>query len=149
MLVMDSLLIDNNTIPLTLADCISTFISHFHPVAVMLQGSYLVISNTTFSNNHGTALGLSGISFIAHGNVSFVNNVGINGGACAVLGRLDLRILSVPCAINFVNNTAILGGAIYAYKCASGFGFIYTNCFYEYMNFHGNYATVSGHSIYF
>lgn len=66
MLVMDSLLIDNNTIPLTLADCISTFISHFHPVAVMLQGSYLVISNTT-SNNHGTALGLSGISFIAHG----------------------------------------------------------------------------------
>ena len=81
--------------------------------------------------------------------MAFVNNVGIDGGACAILGRLDLRILSVPCAINFVNNTAILGGAIYAYKCASGFGFIYTNCFYEYMNFHGNYATVSGHSIYF
>ena len=132
-MIMDSLLIDNNTVPLAPADCISAFVSQFHPVAVMLRGSYLVISNTTFSNNHGTALWLSGIDFIAHGNVSFVNNVGINGGAFAVLGRLDLRILSVPCSINFVNNTAILGGAIYVYKCASGFGFIYTSCFYEHV----------------
>ena len=37
MLIMDSLLIDNNTLPLTPADYISTSVPQFHPVAVMLQ----------------------------------------------------------------------------------------------------------------
>ena len=145
-LTMDSVIVDNNTLPLAPSFC---FVTSSQPIVVLLQGLALHISNTTFSNNRGTALGLNNvdINIIPPENVvSFIGNVGSSGGAVALLGKTDI-VLADDALVEFVNNTAIFGGAIYIYMCAVG-----SSCSCEFglpAHFEGNYATSSGYSIYF
>ena len=140
---MDSVTVDSSSLPLAPSVC---FTASSQPIAVLLQYLTLHISNTTFSNNHGTALGLSNVDIILPKNVSFVGNIGSSGGAVALLGRVDL-VSAQETYSSFVNNTAIFGGAIYVYKCATE-----SSCSCEFglpVHFEGNYATISGNSIYF
>jgi len=86
------------------------------------------------------------VDIILPKNVSFVGNIGSSGGAVALLGRVGL-VSAQETYSSFVNNTAIFGGAIYVYKCATE-----SSCSCEFglpVHFEGNYATISGNSIYF
>ena len=70
---------------------------------------------TTFLNNNGTALYLSGsiARFDAFSVVVFDSNKGKFGGAIALVGRSSLNVFDF-CKFTFVNNSAMrMGGAIY------------------------------------
>jgi len=142
-LTMESVTVDSSSLPLAPSVC---FAASSQPIAVLLQDLSLHISNTNFSNNHGTALGLSNVEIILTKNVSFVGNIGSNGGAVTLLGKVDM-VSAQEMYNSFLNNTAIFGGAIYVYRCATE-----SSCSCEFglpVHFEGNYATTSGNSIYF
>ena len=111
---------------------------------------------TTFEDNNGTALYLSGsvAIFNAASQVIFSHNNGTNGGAVSLMGRSHI-LLNGSSNFSFVNNRARqLGGGLYFKSFDDNdhqpcfiYWDIYTNK--SSFNFSGNYASAGrGHHIY-
>ena len=78
--------------------------------------SGILIINSNFISNNGTAISLreSSVEFI--GNIVFRNNRGMNGGALRLcqFSKMYLLVTSRGLHMNFINNSATsMGGAIY------------------------------------
>ena len=119
----------------------------------------LVILNTIFQNNNGTALMLvsSGVQFI--GNVTFEGNSAPYGGAIKICDSSQMY-LNNKTRVRFINNNAgFTGGAIYAGNvCPTET----PPCFFQVpqtietiedlapdiLYFEGNHAGIAGHAIY-
>lgn len=81
--------------------------------ALYSQGTPIILHDTEFTLNYGSALVLDNVIVQIDGNVLFKNNTGTNGGAVALYGRSKLRI-SKKAHLIFVNNTcSVHGGAIF------------------------------------
>ena len=117
--------------------------SNHRPIEVSL-------GNIIFYQNYGTALTLSNVNVSLHGEMDFVLNSGDFGGAL-LLNEITLTINSdEQCEINFINNTAKYGGAVYILDnpCIEDW---LTNKNYEcniIANFIDNSAVIEGDSIY-
>ena len=119
----------------------------------------IVIQNTTFKNNRGTALMLvnSGVQF--KGKVIFKENSARYGGAMKICGSSQMYLKNET-RVQFLNNSADLaGGAIHAStSCLSET----PPCFFQILQynetivdfaqdilyFEGNHAGIAGHAIY-
>ena len=111
---------------------------------------------TTFEDNNGTALYLSGsvAIFNASSQVTFSNNSGTNGGAVSLMGQ-SYFLLNGSSNFSFANNRARqLGGGLY-FKSSDDNSrqpcFIYRDSYTKRsrFNFSGNYASTGrGHHIF-
>ena len=110
------------------------------------KAEYVKIHNSNFVNNHGTVFTLESngikISLYLYGNIYFINNTGLLGGACALNNVLIQR--DTMGNVIFDRNRGAYGGALYLNnialsdtQCQLKFGII------------NNMATTSGNSIYF
>ena len=115
--------------------------------------------NNTFHSNYGTAIHtVNGIVNFTSSHASFINNIGINGGALGLIGASI--VIFGPKNYNFGNNTAFYqGGAVYVSMIDSTDFINSRNCFFQYHNtgfwnasvtFIGNKAKneKGGHAIY-
>ena len=78
------------------------------------QYSLVYTGHTVFYNNSGTALYIvNGLANFSAGNVTFLSNRGVRGGAMAMIGKSSL-LVGMKGKYSFINNTALdQGGAIY------------------------------------
>ena len=122
----------------------------FNEVTIMASNAVVRLNNVQFHNGTSTALALYFCLTTVGGNVSFVNNTGIKGGAMALYSSL-LEFSDELNSIMFKQNRAMLyGGAIYI-EGTNELGI--TSCFYgmnsdKLVEFKENSAVVSGDHIY-
>eukprot|EP00795_Rhopilema_esculentum_P000238 gene238-9878_t len=96
------------------------------------------VESTPFRNNTGTALVLDSSSLMVHGQVNFLFNQGIKGGAVALYGNSWIQLTSNSELIFQENRAYIKGGAIYFKSSGpSRLGFTSTKlatsrCFFRY-----------------
>ena len=110
--------------------------------SVYAEEFMLLINETVFINNTGTALVLDGSSFTVFGNVTFEGNEGEKGGAVALYGDSWIELTSKSMLLFSRNSALIKGGAVYfKYSGGQRVGFETTrlatkDCFfrYEYQN---------------
>lgn len=109
---------------------------------------YLESGNNNFVSNYGTAMSILKTRLVLYGSWTFIGNTGVFGGAL-LLSLTKLEILGNNVQVDFINNTAKFGGAVYMidYPCMKG---ILVNESYCPINgtFTGNTASVEGHSVY-
>ena len=87
--------------------------SRFVATHIILPNVELTIKNSTFQNSLSTAITLYSSFAILKGEVVFVNNIGIKGGALALIG--STLIIKTNTTVFLGNNHAYeTGGAIYA-----------------------------------
>ena len=86
-----------------------------------------------FTNNFGTALNVvSGIADFSNSSARFINNVGVQGGAVALIGLSTMKV-GLNLNYSFLNNTAQdRGGAIYAQFIDNHDFTISRSCFMQY-----------------
>ena len=73
----------------------------------------VILENSTFSNNKGTALYLTIIEVFFKGNILFINN-SANNGAAVYIEEVDFVSFEDDSNVQFINNGAALkGGAMY------------------------------------
>ena len=105
----------------------------------------VIVTNSNFTNNHGTPLKFQSSEYIADlfftGNNTFSNNTGVFGGACNIH---NVRFRRDEGTVIFENNKGIYGGALYLVTVF----FSMTVCKLK-LTFTGNKAVTSGNSVYF
>ena len=117
----------------------------YDSVAVSLFGITLILRDSLFANNIGTALRLYDVEATFAGEVVFEHNVGRLGGALQLRG--DTVILG-DANVTFCKNFALFGGAMYIDTAYGGNCFIpKTQCFKS-LNFYKNNATTNGGTIF-
>ena len=91
--------------------------------------------HTMFYNNSGTALYIvNGLADFSVGNVTFLSNRGVRGGALALIGKASL-IVGRKGNYSFINNTAVdRGGAIYVLMIDRLDYALSKSCFMKYHN---------------
>ena len=133
-----------------LNDC--KFSSGASPLTI--HGSNVILSgNSTFFNNHNTALVSYSSTITLSGTVSFVNNSGIRGGAMTLYS--STIYLTDGLNVSFINNSALeTGGAIHIEPDMTRNSC--TECFYKIHKDHiktafyysQNFAVFGGNNIY-
>ena len=109
------------------------------------------ISNATFRNNLGTPIiFLSSESYeelylTISGNLSFVQNTGLYGGAFAIYNLYLFLDLTLPSLVIFKENSALFGGAVYI-QGPEVHTSRYCNTILKFIN---NNAVTAGNSVYF
>ena len=109
------------------------------------ENSKMILDNSTFSNNIGTALYSIIPKFIIMNTILFINNTA-NSGAAVYFEEVH-SISSVNADVQFINNSAVQrGGALYFNLVTD-----YCNVFSDPFNasFINNSANIAGNSVYF
>ena len=122
---------------------------YFDQVRITVQGGQF-----TSNGPQGAIQGVNGDYLQLGGKVIFAYNSGENGGAISLSNNVKLSFIDY-CDVTFAGNTATrFGGAIYieetAIQVTTKSSLECALSFYEHylINFHGNRALLSGHSIY-
>ena len=108
--------------------------------------THIILVNSTFSNNQGTALYsiLTDLKF--QGEILFVNNTAISGAA--IFFEEVHSVISDNAEIHFINNSAMQrGGALYLNLVSNDYCNVFPASFNA--SFLNNLADVAGNSIYF
>lgn len=92
-----------------------------------------------FENNSGTALySVNGILNFQKSNATFVNNVGLHGGAVALIG-FSKMIVGQKSSYEFINNSAMfLGGAIFVSQTDITDFLVSKSCFIQDANYNNS-----------
>uniref|UniRef100_A0A1X7T4V2 Right handed beta helix domain-containing protein n=1 Tax=Amphimedon queenslandica TaxID=400682 RepID=A0A1X7T4V2_AMPQE len=101
----------------------------------LLNCGNINISNCTFSNNRGSALGLVNTIVTFFGDNYFINNAGRKGGGIIFI-ITSYIYLSPDAYLSFINNHAdVTGGAINIYQPAVYYahGFSVALCFFQFL----------------
>ncbi len=103
------------------------------------------VGYTKFYNNSGTALYIvNGVANFSDGDAIFLSNMGIKGGALALIGLSSL-LVGGKCSYSFINNTAMdRGGAIYVLMVDRLDYTVSSSCFIQY---HSNSLPTSNYPI--
>ena len=118
-------------------------ISHETNVIIAQQ---MVLENSIFSNNKGTAVYSIIPQYKIIQNVLFINNTA-NSGAAVYFEELHFMILDD--GIQFINNSVVQkGGALY-FNLATGYCNVFISSLNEEATFINNSADIAGNSIYF
>ena len=119
---------------------------------VSITNQTIFLSDSNFTNNTGTALYIHDTILYPSGQLAFIHNVGRNGGGVVISTATTVKVYS-PTSVNFLNNVALYGGAIYiSISERDSYG---EWCFIEdddcNLNVHssGNKASSSGSNIFF
>ena len=78
-----------------------------------IQMSHIVMLNCNFTNNSGTAISLRKSNLNFHNDIRFVNNRADYGAALKVCEGSTI-FLHKRSNVHFINNSALMGGAVYA-----------------------------------
>ncbi|XP_065887831.1 uncharacterized protein [Dysidea avara] len=108
----------------------------------------LILRNSVFTNNIGSALYLSNCHFEAYGAIVFVNNTADNGAAMYLSKGCDVFFLDA--IVNFINNSALqYGGAMYVDHTESCDHISLGQEAGYPINFMNNIAGIAGNSLYY
>ena len=129
--------------------------------ALYAQGTPILLNNTVFFKNNGTALVLDNARVKVNGNVSFIKNIGQKGGAMSLYGVSKITVTDKASLSYIENNASVKGGAIYVRTPGPQMGAFKTtqlkihDCFFKNVgncsvSFYGNLGLTpaSGNSIY-
>ena len=107
---------------------------------IMFKGETLFID----SNTSALSASSSVIGFAAGSNVTFINNIGYEGGAINLVGLSALHVRDNS-TFSFINNTSISKGGAIMYRSNNKLDFVSSkSCFIQYI---GNTSIVSERSI--
>ena len=118
-------------------------------VPLLLSNVSMLLHNSTFSNNKGTALHLIISEFKLEGKIMFVNNSATNGAA-VYMEEVHSISFHDNAIVQFINNTAEQkGGAMYI-NLATDHCDVFKNISNTFsVSFIDNLAGIAGNSIYF
>ena len=118
-------------------------------VPVFISEVSMILNNSTFSNNKGTALHLIFPEFKLEGNILFINNSATNGAA-VYLEEVHAISLDDDTIVRFINNSAEQkGGAMYINLVTDHCGVFKDISNASNVSFIDNLAGIAGNSIYF